>query len=171
MSGTESAGAAEGSVTGEASRESVAQIQAALHSVGRSLKRGLLHEFLRTQAQVAADQAGLAVLYVLHRAQTSLRLTDLSEKLGIDAPAVTRKVQQLERSGLVSRAHDDRDARVAQVQLTPAGRQTIGRFLAARQAWLTGLLGNWTEEERATFALLLSRFADDLHRHLEELDG
>ena len=39
-------------------------------------------------------------------ADASLRLTDLADRLRIDAPAVTRKAQRLERMGLVSRGRD-----------------------------------------------------------------
>ncbi len=150
--------------------DSIAEIQSALHSLARSLKRSTLHDFLLAQARVDADQAGLAVLYVLHVAGTGLRLTDLAERLSIDAPAVTRKVQQLERCGLISRVQDELDARASRVLLTTAGRRTICKFLAARRTWLASLVADWTAHEQAMFAHLLERFAGDIHRQLEELD-
>jgi DNA-binding MarR family transcriptional regulator len=152
-----------------AQADPVAEIQAALHSLARSLKRSALHDFLLAQARVDADQAGMAVLYVLHLAGAGLRLTDLAERLSVDAPAVTRKVQQLERCGLVSRAQDQLDARASRVHLTAAGRRTIGKFLAARRTWLANLVSDWTEQEKAVFARLLDRFAGDIRRQLEEL--
>jgi Mn-dependent DtxR family transcriptional regulator len=45
----------------------------------------------------------VAIFCALHAESVSLRVTDLAERLGIDAPAVTRKAQRLERLGLVSR--------------------------------------------------------------------
>lgn len=149
--------------------EPIGQVQLALQALARSLKRGRLHEFLLAQAHVDADQAGLAALYVLHRAGASLRLTDLAEQLHIDAPAVTRKAQQLERSGLVSRAQCQLDARATRIQLTAQGRRTISRFLAAQRSWLTSILATWPEDEQAEFARLLSRFAGDIQRQLTEL--
>jgi len=157
-----SAQAAPGKVIGE--------IGASLYSLARSLKRGRLHDFLLAQARVDADQAGLAILYVLHLAGANLRLCDVAEQLRIDAPAVTRKAQQLERSGLVSRTQDQADARATRIQLTANGRRTISRFLAARRTWLTSILVGWSDAEQADLARLLRRFADDMHRHLEELD-
>jgi DNA-binding MarR family transcriptional regulator len=151
--------------------EAIGEIGAALYSVARSLKRARLHDFLLAQARVDADQAGLAVLYVLHLAGPNLRLCDLAEQLRIDAPAVTRKAQQLERSGLVSRSQDQADARATRIQLTAAGRRTISRFLAARRAWLTNILAGWSDADQADLARLLHRFADDLHRQLGELEG
>lgn len=151
--------------------EAIGAIESALHSLGRCLKQVRLHEFLLAEARVDADQAGLAVLYVLHTGGTSLRLTDLAEQLRIDAPAVTRKAQQLERSGLVSRTRDTDDGRATRLQLTAAGRRTINRFLAARRAWLTNLLVGWPEAEQIELARLLHQFASEIHRQLGELDA
>ena len=151
--------------------EAISEIGAALYSLARSLKRARLHDFLLARARVDADQAGLAVLYVLHLSGANLRLCDLAEQLRIDAPAVTRKAQQLERSGLVSRAQDQVDARATRIQLTAAGRRTISRFLAARRTWLTGILAGWSDADQADLARLLHRFAHDMHRHLEDLEA
>jgi DNA-binding MarR family transcriptional regulator len=150
--------------------EAIGEIESALHSLARCLKQSRLHEFLLAQARVDADQAGLAILYVLHLKGSGLRVTDLAEQLRIDAPAVTRKAQQLERSGLVSRSRDTADARATRLKLTAAGRRTISRFLAARRKWLTSLLAGWPEAEQAEFARLLRQFSSDIQRHMGELD-
>src|SRR5437868_15466765 len=93
--------------------ETIAEIETALHALARRLKQARLHEFVLKQAGVDIDQAGLAILYALHAEKVSLRVTDLADRLGIDAPAVTRKAQRLERLGLVSRARDVEDARAS----------------------------------------------------------
>ena len=150
--------------------EAIGEIESALHALARCLRQSRLHEFLLTQARVDADQAGLAILYVLHIEGSGLRVTDLAEQLRIDAPAVTRKAQQLERSGLVSRSRDTADARATRLQLTPQGRRTISRYLAARRKWLTSLLAGWPEPEQAEFARLLRQFTSDIQRQMGELD-
>ena len=149
----------------------IGEIDSALNSLSRSLRQGRLHEFLLAEARIDCDQAGLAILYVLHAARTSLRMTDVSDRLHIDAPAVTRKAQQLERSGLITRTRDGADARATRVQLTAQGRRTIGRFLTARKAWLSRLLDNWPAGQQADLARLLRQFAGDVHQHLQDLDS
>jgi DNA-binding MarR family transcriptional regulator len=149
----------------------IGAIESALHSLSRSLRQVRLHDFLRAEARVDVDRAGLALLYVLHVNGASLRLTDLAEQLHIDAPAVTRKAQQLERSGLVGRSRDSADGRATRLQLTAAGGDAISRILAARRAWLTGLLSGWPESEQAEFARLLRQFTSDVDRHLGGLDA
>jgi DNA-binding MarR family transcriptional regulator len=148
----------------------IATIETALYSLARRLRQAQLKDYISRQAGDDIDQAGMAVLYTLHGEKTGLRVTDLATRLGIDPPAVTRKAQQLERLGLVSRARDNRDARASWLRLTPEGRQVIKRFLVARHQWLTALLADWPAAECREFARLISRFADDIDQHLAELD-
>jgi DNA-binding MarR family transcriptional regulator len=154
----------------------IATIESALHSLARRLKQARLHDYIARLAGDGADQAGLAMLYVLHGEcaadgeETSLRITDVAARLSIDAPAVTRKAQQLERLGLVSRARDAGDARAWRLRLTPEGRRVIGQFLQARHQWLSTVLADWPAADCREFARLVTRFAGDVSRHLTELD-
>src|ERR1700742_5181420 len=102
--------------------EPTAPIEPALYSLARRLRQAQLNDYISRQAGNDMDQAGMAVLYVLHGEKTGLRVTDLAARLGIAPPAVTRKAQRLERLGLVSRARDTTDARASLLRLTPEGR-------------------------------------------------
>jgi DNA-binding MarR family transcriptional regulator len=154
----------------------IAAIESALHSLARRLKQARLHDYLARQAGDGCDQAGLAILYVLRGEhalrgeEASLRITDVAARLGIDAPAVTRKAQQLERLGLVGRTRDACDARAWRLRLTPEGHRVLTQFLLARRQWLATLLADWPAADCREFARLVSRFADDVSRHLTELD-
>jgi DNA-binding MarR family transcriptional regulator len=149
----------------------IAAIETALYALGRRLKQARLHEHINRVAGVDIDQAGLAVLYALHGEKTGLRVTEVATRLSIDAPAVTRKAQQLERLQLVSRTPDADDARASRLLLSPGGRRVLKRFLVARHRWLTVMLADWPESDRAEFARLIGRFTNDIHRHLDELDA
>jgi DNA-binding MarR family transcriptional regulator len=149
--------------------KTIADIESALHLLARRLKQARLHDFVLKQAGLDIDQAGLAILYALHAEQGSLRITDLAERLGIDAPAVTRKAQRLERLGLASRARGVEDARVCRLRLSADGQEAISRFLLARHQWLITLLADWSPEDQRDFARLIGRFASDIHQHLDEL--
>lgn len=159
------------SAEASADDEAIVAIQSALHSLGRRLVQARLRNYIARQADSDLDPAGIAVLAVLYEEQISLRITDLAAKLGIDAPAVTRKAQQLERRNLVSRSRDPDDARASRLSLTPEGHRILEQFLRARHQWLTALLADWPPAEAEEFARLISRFADDIDRHLETLDG
>jgi DNA-binding MarR family transcriptional regulator len=149
--------------TGQQSRTSdVDRFQEALQIVARLITQGRLHEQILRSARVRLDRAGAALLHKLAAEGDSLRITDLAEMLGVDAPAVTRKVQQLEREGLIARQSDPTDGRVTRIRLTPAGRRTLGRVMRARRAWLDGLLGDWGNEDLSSLARLFGRFAGEL---------
>ena len=142
--------------------EAIAAIEQALHALARRLMQGRLHEHFVRQAGVDLDQGGLAVLYVLWEPGTSLRVTDLAARLGIDTPGVTRKAHQLERQGLVSRCRDTTDARASLVRLTPEGQWALNRFLEVRHQWFAAVLAGWPAAERREFARLLARFTDGM---------
>ena len=149
--------------------ETIAGIESALHSLARRLKQARLHEFVLKQAGVDIDQAGLAILYALHAEKVSLRVTDLAERLGIDAPAVTRKAQRLERLGLVSRARTPRMRGCAGCGSASRGRRRSAGSSSPAISGSRTLLADWPPEERCDFARLIGRFAGDIHRHLDEL--
>jgi DNA-binding MarR family transcriptional regulator len=101
----------------------------------------------------------------------SVRVTGLADLLGVDSPTVTRKIQQLERHGLVARHADVEDHRATRIGLTPNGRRTLQRVLRARRVWFDRLLEGWDEVDLAAFASMLGRFAASLERDLEDARG
>ena len=146
----------------------VDQFDEALQTVARSITQVRLHERLLRLAGVRLDRAGATLLFKLSAKGDSLRITDLAEILGVDTPTVTRKVQQLERDGMVVRQTDPDDRRASRIRLTPAGRRTIERVRRARRAWLEQLLQNWHDDDLSALADLLSRFAVDLEQDLDD---
>lgn len=143
----------------------------ALSVVGRAFTQVRLHERLLQAAGVRLDRGGASLLHKLHLHGDPLRVTALADMLGIDAPTVTRKVQQLERDGLVRRHADQDDKRATRIQLTPAGRRTFERVLKARRAWLDRLFKDWDSGDLADFARLLERFSDALSHEMEDARG
>lgn len=140
----------------------------ALQTVARSITQVRVHERLLRLAGVRLDRAGATLLFKLAAKGESRRVTDLAEMLGVDTPTVTRKVQQLERDGMVVRQSDPDDGRSSRIRLTPAGRRTIERVRRARRAWLDRLLLDWDDDDLSDLADLLSRFAQDLDRDMDE---
>ena len=142
-------------------------IASALLTVARAMTQVKVHEGLCRQAGVDLDRGGAALLYKLYAEGENVRLTDLAERLGIDSPAVTRKVQQLERRGLVARSPDPVDARASRLRLTPDGRGAIECLLDARRLWLAQLLEGWSDADRRHLARLLQLFSETVTRHTE----
>jgi DNA-binding MarR family transcriptional regulator len=148
--------------------EALEQIQAGFSTVAGSMTQIRVHERMLQAAGVRLDRAGSALLYKLSTHGDSLRVTDLAELLGVDAPTVTRKIQQLERQELVSRHPDPDDGRATRIRLTRSGQQTLERVLQAKREWFEHLVDGWDPAELATFASLLGRFANALQHDLED---
>lgn len=83
---------------------------------------------------------------------------ELAERAGVSAPATTKVVQALERTGLVRRDRDPSDGRLVRVWLTEAGR-------ALREP-VTGI---WYANERATWADLADDVRADVRTAVAEL--
>jgi DNA-binding MarR family transcriptional regulator len=145
-------------VAGPADR-SIDQIEAALQVVARSMTQARLHERLLQTAGVRLDRAGGALLYKLYVHRDSLRVSTLADLLGVDAPTVTRKVQQLEHEGYVVRQPDPDDRRATRIGLSPSGRRTLQRVLDARRSWIASLFEGWERTELSDFASALGRFS------------
>jgi DNA-binding MarR family transcriptional regulator len=139
-----------------------------LQTVARSITQVRLHERLLRLSGVRLDRSGATLLFKLAARGDALRVTDLAEILGVDTPTVTRKVQQLERDGMVVRQSDPDDGRASRIRLSPVGRRTIERVRRARRTWLEALLQEWDDDDLSALTDLLSRFAADLERDLDD---
>jgi len=146
----------------------VGQIGLAFGIVARAMGQVRPHERLLQAAGVRLDRAGVALLHMLDVHGDSVRVTALADLLGVDPPTVTRKIQQLEREGLVSRHADADDRRATLIRLTPAGRETLERVRKARRVWFDKLLEGWDEGDLRVFASMLARFAAALERDIEQ---
>jgi DNA-binding MarR family transcriptional regulator len=145
-----------------ATRAALERIQHSLHVVVQAYSQMRSHERVLQSAGVRIDRGGAKLLYKLQLEGGSMRVTSLAERLGVDAPTVTRKVQQLEPLGYVTRDPDPEDGRASRILITPAGQETVDRLLAAYRDRLIRLTDGWTTQELHTFSLLLERLADSL---------
>lgn len=148
------------------------RIQSSLRTIAQSTNQVRVHEELLRSAGVRLDRAGVALLYKLRlHADTPFRVTSLAGLLGVDAPTVTRKVQQLERLGYVAREPDPDDGRATLIRLTQSGQDTLDRVLDAHRERLARLLDGWGESDVRHFAALLERFSQTLREDTETYYG
>lgn len=126
-------------------------------------------EILRERSGVNLDRSGVALLKaIMHCPNATCRMQDIANYLGIEAPSVTRKVQELENEGLVSRNTDPDDKRASLITITKTGRDSVKKLQQARLEQLAIAMHEWPANERAEFARLFKKLADDLGDHVEE---
>jgi DNA-binding MarR family transcriptional regulator len=105
-----------------------------------------------------ALKEALLLIHLDRAPQARLSRVDLAKRLSASPSTVTRLALPLEKRGLVGRASDPRDARLAYVTLTPSGRQLAGesRDTIARLS-VKAFSDRWTEDEVLGLGDLLGR--------------
>jgi DNA-binding MarR family transcriptional regulator len=100
----------------------------------------------------------LALLLELRGARDGkLRRVELADRLGVTPSGVARQLQPLERIGLVGREPHLRDARLALVTLTEAGRRVADEAVPTAEAAAERALARiWSDAERERLAKLVS---------------
>jgi DNA-binding MarR family transcriptional regulator len=108
-------------------------------------------------ARNSMDRAAYLLLSKLDQAGPT-GVKALAAGMGIDSSTVTRQVAPLVDSGLVDRSADPDDGRAVVLRLSPRGSSRLDEVRASRRKLITLLTTGWTDEERESFHLLLSRF-------------
>jgi DNA-binding MarR family transcriptional regulator len=125
----------------------------------------LMHPLKAAVARETAPGEGVdrsAVLLLFPLQHGPLRAGALAELCHADPSTISRQVAELVRRGLVRREPDPSDGRATLVAATAAGRAACDRFRVLRRQLLAAAVADWTDEDLATFAVLLGRFNDAL---------
>ncbi|MEV5433627.1 MarR family transcriptional regulator [Streptomyces sp. NPDC052701] len=148
---------------GSASPE-VIEIERALTRITYLSTRTRQHERLMALAGVPLDRAAVALLRQIADCEPQ-RPGELAARLGVEASHVTRTVQQLQKSGYVSRVPDPDDRRAQRIELTETGRQAIARVREAGARGMQAALAGWSPGELRQLATLFHRMVDDFLAH------
>lgn len=148
----------------------VAEIERALHRITHLSSRARRHERLTARAGVPLDRAAVALLRKMPDAEP-MRPGELAARLGVEASHVTRTVQQLQRSGHVTRVPDPYDRRARRIELTETGRQAIIRIREAGVRGMQAALAHWSPDDLRLLAALFHRMVDDFHAHAADEDA
>jgi DNA-binding MarR family transcriptional regulator len=145
----------------------VIEIERALTRITYLSTRARQHDRLMTLAGVPLDRAAVALLRQVADSEP-LRPGELAQRLGVEASHVTRTVQQLQKSGYVTRVPDPQDGRAQRIELTEAGRAAIDRVRDAGARGMQLALSDWSPEELGRLATLFHRMVDDFLAHVVE---
>jgi DNA-binding MarR family transcriptional regulator len=143
----------------------MAQIEQALTKVSYLASRVRQHDRLMAVAGVSLDRAAVALLRQIVDSEP-LRLGELAALLGVEASHITRQVQQLEKSGYVTRVPDPVDRRAQRIQITPAGESVILRIREASCQGMQMALADWSPHELHQLATLFHRMVGDFLAHV-----
>ncbi|MFF3848998.1 MarR family winged helix-turn-helix transcriptional regulator [Streptomyces sp. NPDC002328] len=145
----------------------VAEIERALTRITYLSTRARQHERLMALAGVPLDRAAVALLRQVADAEP-MRPGELAQRLGVEASHVTRTVQQLQKSGYVTRVPDPDDGRAQRIQLTDAGQAAVDRVREAGARGMQLALAEWSPQELRRLATLFHRMVDDFLTHASD---
>jgi DNA-binding MarR family transcriptional regulator len=91
-----------------------------------------------------------------------LRMCDLAAAVVLSPSGLSRRVDRLERAGLVTRERSERDARTIEGRLTPAGRRLLGRLRAAHRGGVKERFADrFSADELERLTELMGRLTDE----------
>ncbi len=125
----------------------------------------VLNAELRTVfAEEGLGDGDFDVLVTLRRHGSPYELTpsELGASTMVTSSAVTKRIDRLERRGLVTRAVSEADARSRRIRLTEDGLALVDRLMGRHVANEARLVSGFTAEERAQLADLLRRWGQSL---------
>ncbi|MEV5529933.1 MarR family winged helix-turn-helix transcriptional regulator [Streptomyces prunicolor] len=148
----------------------VTEIERALTRITYLSTRARQHDRLMALAGVPLDRAAVALLRQVADSDP-LRPGELAHRLGVEASHVTRTVQQLQKSGYVTRVPDPDDRRAQRIELTEAGRKAVSSVRYAGARGMQMALSEWSTDELQQLATLFHRMVDDFLKYSIEDDG
>ena len=129
----------------------IAPPQALAELLGRlimHLNRAASPEMFRLLDQLGISLTQFKTLHFLRDAE-EVNVKDVSERMGLSLPAMSRAIDGLVRRGYVARTESAEDRRARLVRLLPAGRAALDQFERGRSSALEDFMATLSDEERA----------------------
>ncbi|WP_179403628.1 MarR family winged helix-turn-helix transcriptional regulator [Burkholderia guangdongensis] len=120
----------------------------------RSLMTNLVTQRTQDEIGITGTQASMLFMIAVGKCSTA---AELAREYGIDASAVTRLLDRVEKRGLLSRVRCVDDRRVVRLALTDEGRAIAEQLPAIFRSVLDPLLDGFTPEEVGFLKSMLRR--------------
>ncbi|PCI41309.1 MAG: hypothetical protein COB46_04100 [Rhodospirillaceae bacterium] len=124
-----------------------------LISYAQKLSHRGLTERLKVHGVTVAQWAVLVVLWEID----GLTQKELSERVAVETPTLSRTIDRMERDGLVKRDRNVRDRRQVHVNLTEHGAALWRELVPEAEANLAQALDGFSEQDEAQLCALLKR--------------
>lgn len=104
----------------------------------------------------------LDAVYETQRSQGMCRVSDVSARLNITTPSVTKLIQELEQRGLLEKDVDAEDRRVVLLGLTEAGMACVKRYVVDLHRKWANEMEDITDEQVEEAIYLITRLRDTM---------
>ncbi|MBB2910912.1 DNA-binding MarR family transcriptional regulator [Streptosporangium becharense] len=115
------------------------------------------------EPQRPVQMSNVMVVHAVHKLSLDVpevTVGAVAEQLDVDPSTASRLVNDAVGAGFVEREESAVDARRARLTLSDRGRRVLDVVVRHRRTYLDGLMADWDESDRETFARLLARFAE-----------
>ena len=112
------------------------------------LNRASSPEMFRLLEQLGISLTQFKTLHFLRDAE-EVNVKDVSERMGLSLPAMSRAIDGLVRRSYVERTESTEDRRAKLLRLLPAGRAALDQFERGRLSALEDFMATLSDEERA----------------------
>lgn len=116
----------------------------------------------------------LDVIHELGGAAGGVRVSDISARMGLALPGITRSIGAMERLGAVEKRSSDADRRVVLICLTDRGREWYQRYVGDFYRHMADILRDVPEEDVRTMIDVIHRVYGAMYSDLKggkETDG
>jgi DNA-binding MarR family transcriptional regulator len=90
------------------------------------------------------------------------RVGTIATMIGLEQPAASRVIDQMERDGLVERRHASGDSRAVEVRITSVGRRVHADLLPQATDYVQDLVAGFSAADIAKMTELLGRMLDNV---------
>jgi DNA-binding MarR family transcriptional regulator len=134
-------------------------LEEALGYLGRAFSRPKIWQDIQRTAKIDIDRPSAHLLKVLSDQPAGCRLQELANKIGVEAPSVSRAVQRLERDKFIVRITDQADRRATHLRLTARGVKTLASLREAKREHFRNLFQSWGANDRKQLVQSLHKLA------------
>lgn len=127
-----------------------------------AMRRSMTRRTFARAAGHGESAAAYDVLDVVEAAGDRATVSSVATALQVDQPRASRLVAAAVESGWLVRVADQSDGRRAFLARTEAGRAVSEHIHGFRRSMFASAMNAWSDEERATFARLLTDFVAQL---------
>ncbi|EIP87576.1 transcriptional regulator, MarR family protein [Burkholderia humptydooensis MSMB43] len=120
----------------------------------KSLMTNMVTQRTQTELGITGTQATMLFMLAVGKCSTA---AELAREYGIDASAITRLLDRVEKRGLLQRVRSSEDRRVVRLELTDEGRELTKRMPVIFRSVLDQVLDGLTPEEVGFLKSMLRR--------------
>ena len=111
----------------------------------------------------------LDVITRLERAESEVKVSDISDELGLPRPGVTKTIKDMERLDFVEKKTSESDGRYVYIRSTQTGRDLVDKYVDEYFSDLGSALGDITDESADTMIELIEKLYEVMSKRSQDI--